>query len=39
MVSVAGFLGYDVLEIIKDLTQGTDDVSVAGFLGYDVLGK
>ena len=36
-VSVAGFLGYDVLVIGNIEWDEICDVSVAGFLGYDVL--
>ena len=37
LVSVAGFLGYDVLGFLSCLCQHLSKVSVAGFLGYDVL--
>ena len=36
-VSVAGCLGYDVLESVQIDRDVYDDVSVAGCLGYDVL--
>ena len=36
-VSVAGCLGYDVLESIDGLSCRKNYVSVAGCLGYDVL--
>ena len=36
-VSVAGFLGYDVLDEIDLWFKCFVCVSVAGFLGYDVL--
>ena len=37
IVSVAGFLGYDVLRQFKESLTIKLVVSVAGFLGYDVL--
>ena len=37
MVSVAGCLGYDVLDTINLKLDETFYVSVAGCLGYDVL--
>jgi hypothetical protein len=36
-VSVAGCLGYDVLDIEMDTIAICCEVSVAGCLGYDVL--
>ena len=36
-VSVAGCLGYDVLELMKITSGNSFIVSVAGCLGYDVL--
>ena len=36
-VSVAGCLGYDVLDGANDFNAGHWCVSVAGCLGYDVL--
>ena len=36
-VSVAGFLGYDVLADLSTHQLVEIKVSVAGFLGYDVL--
>jgi hypothetical protein len=37
MVSVAVFLGYDVLEFMEIMSSNSFVVSVAGCLGYDVL--
>jgi uncharacterized OsmC-like protein len=37
MVSVAGCLGYDVLEFMEITSSNSFVVSVAGCLGYDVL--
>ena len=37
LVSVAGCLGYDVLEVKGIITFRAGHVSVAGCLGYDVL--
>ena len=37
IVSVAGCLGYDVLEEMSTNVNIVHDVSVAGCLGYDVL--
>ena len=37
-VSVAGCLGYDVLETNFNAKRSVSTVSVAGCLGYDVLG-
>ena len=37
-VSVAGCLGYDVLDITHPSCYHESTVSVAGCLGYDVLG-
>jgi uncharacterized OsmC-like protein len=36
-VSVAGCLGYDVLEFMEITSSNSFVVSVAGCLGYDVL--
>ncbi|SMN17256.1 hypothetical protein CRYPA_1195 [uncultured Candidatus Thioglobus sp.] len=38
LVSVAGCLGYDVLDNTTNLGKKRSSVSVAGCLGYDVLG-
>ena len=38
LVSVAGCLGYDVLEVCCCSCHNSCSVSVAGCLGYDVLG-